>query len=363
MKPILAISTGDPYGIGPEICLKAAADPAVLAACRPLLIGDRAHLLAVAGSPGAGREPATTVANRAVPGAGDPAGWPEVTRSGFDEWGSKQGDVSTISPWADGPAFHDMGTIGGAAPSPPGPTADGGRASVQYVKQAVALVRGGSAAAIVTGPLSKTAMRLAGIRHPGHTELLADLCGFEPDEVAMMFVGGDLKVALLSTHLPLREAIATLDSGAIVARLRLLQSEHRRWFGADPRIALCALNPHGGEGGLFGDEEAEILAPAIETARAAGVDARGPFPADTLYVRAAKGEFDLVLALYHDQATIPVKARSFGAAVNMTLGLPFIRTSVDHGTAYDIAGRGVAEHGSLVEAILLAARLARSSAT
>ncbi len=362
MKPIIAISTGDPFGIGPEICLKAAGEPVVLAACRPLLIGDRMHLLAVARQLASSLAAARAAAGAEAPGTGDPADWPEVTRSGFNEWGSKQGDVSTVRSWEAGPAFHDMGGIGSPSPSTPGPTADGGRASVQYVKQAVALVRSGSAGAVVTAPLSKTAMRLAGVKYPGHTELLADLCGFEPDEVAMMFVGGDLKVALLSTHLPLREAIAALEPKAIETRLRLLQAEHRRWFGTDPRIALCALNPHAGEGGLFGDEEARILAPAIETARAAGVDAHGPFPADTLFVRAAKGEFDVVLALYHDQATIPIKARSFGRAVNMTLGLPFVRTSVDHGTAYDIAGRGMAEHGSLVEAILLAARLAQNSA-
>lgn len=366
MKPIIAISTGDPFGIGPEICLKAAGEPAVLAACRPLLIGDRTHLLAVArqlaSSLAAARTDAAASglagADHEAQGAGDPGGWPEVTRSGFNEWGSKQGDVSRVRSWETGPAFHDMGGIGGPSSSRPGPTADGGRASVQYVKQAVALVRSGAAGAVVTAPLSKTAMRLAGVRYPGHTELLADLCGFEPGEVAMMFVSADLKVALLSTHLPLREAIAALEPGAIETRLRLLQTEHRRWFETDPRIALCALNPHAGEGGLFGDEESRILTPAIEAARAAGVEAHGPFPADTLFVRAAKGEFDIVLALYHDQATIPIKARSFGSAVNMTLGLPFVRTSVDHGTAYDIAGRGLAEHGSLVEAILLAARLA-----
>jgi len=226
-----------------------------------------------------------------------------------------------------------------------------------YVKQAVALVRTGAAAAVVTAPISKEALRLANGRYPGHTELLADLCGLEFDEVAMMFVTGDLKVALLTVHLPLREAIAALSQDTIVARLRLLRSEHRRWFGNDPRVGVCGLNPHAGEAGLFGAEERDILAPAIAAGRQTGVDASGPFPADTLFWRAARGEFDVVLALFHDQATIAVKARSFGSAVNLTLGLPFLRTSVDHGTAFDIAGRGVADHGSLVEAILLAARL------
>lgn len=348
MKPVIAVTTGDPFGVGPEICLKAAGAGPVLAACRPLLVGDRAHLLRVAAS---------------LPGGigADPAAWPEVSRSGFDEWGTKQGDLAATRGWEDGPAFCDMGEIGAAAPAPPGPTAAGGRAAVQYVKQAVALVRSGSAAAVVTAPASKQAMHLAGHRHAGHTELLADLCGFGPDEVGMMFVSADLKVALLSTHLGLKEAIETLSREAIGAKLGLVRSEHRRWFGGDPRIAVCALNPHAGEGGIFGREEAAIIAPAVEAARRAGIDVAGPFPADTLFVRAARGEFDVVLALYHDQATIAVKARSFGAAVNLTIGLPFPRASVDHGTAFDIAGKGTADPGSLVEALRLAAGLAGRS--
>jgi 4-hydroxythreonine-4-phosphate dehydrogenase len=227
-----------------------------------------------------------------------------------------------------------------------------------YVKQAVMLVRARAAAAIATAPLSKAAMRLAGHSFPGHTELLADLCGMEPAEVGMMFVTPDLKVALLSTHLGLREAIDALSGVAIESRLLLVRDEHRRWFDSDPEIGVCALNPHAGEGGLFGREETEILAPAVDAARRSGVKVSGPYPADTLFVRAARGEFDVVLALFHDQGTLPVKARCFGRAVNMTLGLPLLRTSADHGTAYELAGRGLADQGSMVEAILLAARLA-----
>jgi len=345
MKPVIAVTTGDPFGVGPEICLRAAATPAVLDACRPLLIGDREHLLRVAkevpGGPGPG---------------GDPAAWPEVSKSPF-AWGSKQGDDIAVKAWSSGPAIYDMSDRP-VPPAAPVPTAEGGRSSVMYVKQAVALSRTRAAAAVATAPISKEALRLANVRYPGHTELLADLCGLQPGEVAMMFVTRDLKVALATVHLSLREAIASLSAAAIGAKLGLVRSEHRRWFGSDPKIALCALNPHAGEGGLFGMEERDLLAPAVLAARQAGIDAAGPFPADTLFVRAARGEFDVVLALYHDQATIAVKARSFGSAVNMTLGLPFLRTSVDHGTAYDLAGKGTADHGSLVEAILLAARLA-----
>ena len=294
---------------------------------------------------------------QALPGgsAGDPASWPEVSKSPF-AWGSKQGDDIAVTAWSDGPALYDMSDHP-EPPTVPGPTVAGGRSSVMYVKQAVALARTRGAAAVATAPISKEALRLASIRYPGHTELLADLCGLEPQEVTMLFVTRDLKVALATIHQSLKEAIASLSSPGIEARLRLVRDEHRRWFGGDPRIAVCALNPHAGEGGLFGAEEREILAPAIAASHRSGVDVSGPYAADTLFVRAARGEFDVVLALYHDQATIAVKARSFGSAVNMTLGLPFLRTSVDHGTAFDLAGKGTADHGSLVEAILLAARL------
>ncbi len=346
MRPIIAVTTGDPFGIGPEICLLAAAAPAVREVCRPLLIGDREHLLKVA----------------ARLGAGGAASWPDVAGN-MDVWGSKQGDHPAVNDWGEGAAFFDLRdapdrAMDAPTGAVPGPSAAGGRSAVMYIKQAVMLARAGTVAAVVTAPISKTAMHLAGHRYPGHTELLADLCGLAPDEVAMLFVTADLKVALLTVHLGLREAIEALSSDRIVARLRLVRDEHRRWFGADPRLAVCALNPHGGEGGMFGGEEQAIIKPAVDRAAAEGMRVSGPHPADTLFVRAAKGEFDAVLALHHDQATIAVKARAFGSAVNMTLGLPFLRTSVDHGTAYDIAGKGLADPGSLIEAIRLAARLA-----
>ena len=350
MKPIIAVTTGDPFGIGPEISLKAAASPEVLAVCRPLLIGDREHLLRLA---------------RILPGGvgADPGAWPEVARSGFSEWGTKQGDATMVESWSEGAAIYDMADLpdvsipGVSSGEAAAPSAEGGRAAVRYVKQSVALVRTGVAAALATAPFSKTALRLGGHDYPGHTELLADLCGVERGEVAMMFVAPGLKVALQTVHLGLKEAIASLSAPAIEAKIHLVRAEHLRWFGSDPRIALCALNPHGGEEGMFGQEEREILAPAVEAARREGAEARGPFPADTIFGRAARGEFDVVLALFHDQATIAVKGRSFGAAVNVTLGLPMLRTSADHGTAFDLAGRGIADHGSLLQAILLAAQL------
>src|SRR6185295_13099973 len=218
MKPVIAVTTGDPFGVGPEVALKAACEPAVLEACRPLLIGDRDHLLAVA---------------KGLSGrlGADPAAWPEVSRTA-ETWGSKQGDDILVQTWPSGQAIQDMADRPERPPSP-GPSAAGGRSAVMYVKQAVALVRSGAAAAVVTAPLSKEAMRLANVRYPGHTELLADLCGLEPHEVAMLFVTSDLKVALLSIHLGLKEAIAFISPEPVESKLRLLHSEPRRFFGSD----------------------------------------------------------------------------------------------------------------------------------
>jgi 4-hydroxythreonine-4-phosphate dehydrogenase len=211
---------------------------------------------------------------------------------------------------------------------------------------------------IATAPINKRGLFLGGYSFPGHTEFLAHLTG--STECAMAFVAANLRIVLISTHVPLAEAIRLVEKERIVRVVRLTERELRRWGVERPRIAVAALNPHGAEGGLFGIEEAAEIAPAVEACRAAGLTVSGPHSADTVFLRASRGEFDAVVSCYHDQAMIPVKCLSFGEAVNVTLGLPFIRTSVDHGTAFDIAGRGVAEHSSMVAAITLAARLARA---
>ena len=212
--------------------------------------------------------------------------------------------------------------------------------------------------AIATAPINKRALFLGGYSFPGHTEFLAHLTG--SPESAMAFVASNLRIVLISTHVPLSEAIRLVEKERIARVTRLADRELRRWGIERPRIAVAALNPHGAEGGLFGVEESAEIAPAVEECRAAGLEVSGPHSADTVFLRASRGEFDAVISCYHDQAMIPVKCLSFGEAVNVTLGLPFIRTSVDHGTAFDIAGRGVAEHSSMVAAITLAARLARA---
>ncbi|HEY9233337.1 MAG TPA: 4-hydroxythreonine-4-phosphate dehydrogenase PdxA, partial [Blastocatellia bacterium] len=236
-------------------------------------------------------------------------------------------------------------------------SAAAGCAAIAAIETGVRLAQAGHVAAIATAPINKEALKLAGSPFPGHTEMLAQLTG--ASDVLMCFFAGNLKVFLLTIHVSLADAIRSITQARVEAALRLADRELRRFGVNRPRIAVAGLNPHAGEHGLFGMEEAREIAPAIETCRNLHhIDASGPFPADTIFVRAARGEFDAVAACYHDQGLIAVKCMAFGEAVNVTLGLPIIRTSVDHGTAFDIAGRGIADHSSLVEAIRLAARLA-----
>jgi 4-hydroxythreonine-4-phosphate dehydrogenase len=235
-------------------------------------------------------------------------------------------------------------------------SAAGGRAAADAVLHAAQDALAGRLAGLVTAPINKESLHAAGHAWPGHTELLAEAAGVT--DVAMMFVGGGLRVALLTIHRSLRSVPQAVTAEEVRRVGRLLHRELPRFGVAAPEIAFCGLNPHAGEGGLFGREEVDVMRPAIEALRAEGVDARGPLPADTLFLRAARGEFDAVVAAYHDQGLVPVKLAAFGRAVNVTVGLPFVRTSVDHGTAFDIAARGTADAGSLLEAMKLAAQLA-----
>ena len=285
--PRIAITAGDPAGIGPEIAQKAAADPRVAAVCEPVLFAPP--------DPGAFRP----------------------------------GELSAAA----------------------------GRAAYDAIVRAVEAARAGEVAGIATAPVSKEAFALAGLPWKGHTDLLGVLTG--APEVAMMFESPALRVVLATVHIPLAEVPAALTRDRVVRTIRLTARELPRFGVPRPRIALAALNPHAGEHGLMGREDGETLAPAVAECRAGGLDVSGPHPADTVFLRAHRGEFDVVVACYHDQGLIPVKLLAFGRAVNVTLGLPIVRTSVDHGTAFDIAGTGRADHGSMVDAVLLAARLAR----
>jgi len=329
LLPRIGITMGDPAGIGPEVVLKAVAEDEVRRICVPVIIGD-AQLLA---------HTARTLDLQCgydIVRAGEPL--PEE----FFE-----------------PIIFHLDNIGGFI-EPGIESGAAGKAAAGYIEAAVQLCAAGSIDAIATAPINKRALFLGGYSFPGHTEFLAHLTGAE--EYAMAFVAANLRIVLLSTHVPLAEAIRMVERDRIVRIINLTLGELKRWGIERPRIAIAALNPHGAEGGLFGVEEASEIVPAIEASR--GVDeinVQGPFSADTVFLRASRGEFDAVIACYHDQAMIPVKCLSFGEAVNVTLGLPFIRTSVDHGTAFDIAGKGLAEHSSMVAAIKLAAELSTSA--
>jgi 4-hydroxythreonine-4-phosphate dehydrogenase len=239
-------------------------------------------------------------------------------------------------------------------------TAAAGRAAYESILRAVDDARAGRIDAIATAPINKAAFAAAGLPWPGHTDLLGHLTGAR--RVAMMFYAESLRVVLATVHIPLRDVPAALTQTRLEETIELAAAELPRFGIAHPRLAVAGLNPHAGEHGLLGSEEDDVISPAIGSARARGVNVSGPYPADTIFGRAIRGEFDAVIACYHDQGLIPIKLVAFGRAVNVTLGLPIIRTSVDHGTAFDIAGRGIADPSSLIEAIKLAARLAGAGA-
>ena len=290
-RPSIAVTVGDPSGIGPEIALAATHDARVLAACRPVVYGPTAP---------------------------------------------------------DELAAFPCGAVNARA----------GRAAYDVILRATADARAGRVDAIATAPINKAAFAAAGLPWKGHTDLLAHLCGVH--DAAMMFWSDALRVVLATVHIPLAEVPRALTADGLFGTIALTARSLPRFGIPHPRLAVTGLNPHAGEDGLLGTEEQLVIAPAIERGRTAGIDVQGPFPADTLFVRAARGEFDAVVAMYHDQGLVPVKLIAFGKSVNVTLGLPIIRTSVDHGTAFDIARTGKADAGSLVEAILLAAKLAGS---
>jgi 4-phospho-D-threonate 3-dehydrogenase / 4-phospho-D-erythronate 3-dehydrogenase len=277
------------------------------------------------------------------------------------------GDPAGIGPEIATRAAHDRSVLDVCEPilyQPPASpvftpgelSGDAGRAAYECIVRAVADARRGVIDAIATAPINKLAFAHAGLPWKGHTDLLAHLC--DVARVAMLFHAPELNVVLATVHVPLREVPHVLTRELMTETI-LLTARSMPSFGiAQPRLAVAGLNPHAGEEGLLGGEELSTLVPAIEAARQAGINVAGPFPADTVFNRAARGEFDVVVACYHDQGLIPVKLLAFGHAVNVTIGLPIVRTSVDHGTAFDIAGKGVADAGSMIEAVRLAARLA-----
>jgi 4-hydroxythreonine-4-phosphate dehydrogenase len=327
-KPILAITMGDPGGVGPEIIAKALAHPDVYARSRPLVVGER----------------------RAMEAAIRITGVPLEVRvvDGVETAGLHPGSVELIDL-----ANIDIEQIGRARVSP-----EVGRAAYEYLERATQLALQSRVGAIVTAPLNKEALSQAGWVGVGHTELLARFAGVPDKSVAMMLASNRLRVVHVSTHVSLRRAIEMVIPERIMTAARLAGETARDIVGREPHLAVAGLNPHAGEHGLFGSEEQEQIEPAVEQLRAEGWHVTGPVSPDTVFLRAADGAFDAVVAMYHDQGHIPSKFAGFDDTVNVTLGLPIVRTSVDHGTAYDIAGTGKANEANLLAAINLAATMA-----
>ena len=330
--PVLALTTGDPVGIGPEVVAKAVVDDEVRRVCRPLVVGNAAVLERAA------RQSGLTVRVQ------------RVTKPNAQPMG--EASVEVLDP-LDGQTGPDLMELPLGRVS-----ADAGRASVAYVLAAIDLCLDRRAAGIVTAPINKEAMNLAGYRYAGHTELLAERTGKK--EAAMMLVTGHLRVSHVTTHVAL-ERVPSLVTPERLATVFELTWETVRQLGIEqPRIAVAGLNPHAGEHGLFGNQEDEVVAPAIRAAQARGWNYSGPWPPDTVFARAQRKQFDAVVAMYHDQGHIAIKMVGFDEGVNLSLGLPIVRTSVDHGTAFDIAGKGVARPVSMIQATVLAAQLARA---
>ncbi|KAA0697786.1 4-hydroxythreonine-4-phosphate dehydrogenase PdxA [Neorhizobium sp. P12A] len=327
-KPIIAITMGDPAGIGPEVIAKALSTPAVENFCRPFVVGDVDRLRKAAAIVG------TTTEIRLLDAIGD----------------RKEGSINVLQA-VEMPSDLPFGAV----------SREGGEAAYRCIVSAVEHAQAGTVDAICTAPLSKEALHLAGYRYPGHTELIAHLTSTA--EVSMMLASPKLRVVHVTTHIGLIDAIAKIEPGLVLRTIERGRAALLGMMGREPRIGVCAINPHAGENGLFGhDEEAIKITPAVTEAVRLGYDVTGPLAADTLFFRAVRGDFDLVVAMYHDQGHGPVKVLGIEEGVNVTVGLPIVRTSVDHGTAFDIAGMGKADERSLIYALQQAAILSGKAA-
>lgn len=327
--PRIGITLGDPASIGPEIILKALSQPRPFhQACQPVVIGDARVLLATRDQLG-----------MAVPI--HTCHTPQAASAG-------PGTIAVLDmPNAD-PATFPVGQVSAVA----------GQAAAEYVVRACELALAGEIAALVTAPINKEAINLGGYGFPGHTELLAHLTGAQ--DVSMMLTSSKLRVLHVSTHVALAEAINRVQRPRVLKVIQLAHEACRMLGIAAPRVAVAGLNPHASEGGLFGTQEQDEIAPAIAEARALGIDATGPHPGDTVFLQATQGRYDVVVAMYHDQGHIPMKLIGFDEGVNVSIGLPIIRTSVDHGTAFDIAGQGIADATSLISAVNVALQMVQA---
>jgi 4-hydroxythreonine-4-phosphate dehydrogenase len=318
---------GDPAGIGPEVIAKVSSQRALHGLCHPIVIGSFPVM-----------ERTITQLKLKLKA---------FRVDGHDAMAFREGTVAVLDPLASRLEKFKLGVAAKQT----------GRASVAFIKKGVELAQLGCIDGIVTAPINKEAINMAGCHYPGHTELLADLT--QAKESGMMIVGGPLRIMFVTTHVAIKNLSTLLTKAKIEKAIRLAHLALTTLYGIkNPKIGIAALNPHAGEHGLFGDEEARVIGPAARAAQAQGILASDPLPADTLFGKAAKGQYDGIVAMYHDQGLIPLKLVAFGTCVNLTVGLPIIRTSVDHGTAFDIVGKGIADPSSLWEAIKLAAHIA-----
>lgn len=328
-KPIIAVTMGDPAGIGPEICVKALTSPEIGLLAKCLVVGDRKSI----------RE-ALKIAKIA-----------NIEINSIRKISEAKFQPSTVD-------VLDLDNVGIARLKVGQVSKVAGKAAVEYVEAAVTLALNGKVDAIATGPINKEAINKAGYKFQGHTELLAARTGAK--NTAMLFVSSSLWVMLATTHIALRDVSKNLDRKKIVNLIKLAHETLFKVKGKKPKIGVAGLNPHAGEAGLFGDEEIKIIQPAVDEAKKLGIQVKGPISPDAIFYLANVGMFDLVLAMYHDQGLIPLKLLSFNKSVNVTVGLPIIRTSVDHGTGFDIAGKGWANPQSMIEAIKVAVHFSKS---
>lgn len=320
-KPVIGITMGDPAGIGPEVVVKALSEKEIYDLCRPVVLGDAKVLSRALRF--------TNLTNLKIHAIGD-----------LSECSFEFGVIDVLD--FDNVDLNRV-PIGKVS-------AEAGKASVEYIIKAVDLALKGEIDAISTGPINKESINLAGYHYNGHTELLRDLT--KAERAIMMLVAKNLRVAHVTTHVSMRKAVDLIKKDRVLATIKIVYDSLKKYFGiSDPIIAVAALNPHAGEGGLFGNEEIEQIEPAIKVAQEEGIKALGPLPGDTIYYKALRGDFDAVIAMYHDQGHIPIKIVDFYGGVNITLGLPIIRTSVDHGTSFNRAGKGTAHPGSMINAI------------
>jgi len=327
IRPIVGITMGDPAGVGPEVTAKALSNKEIYDICKPIVIGDA----------GVMTRALDIVKVKLKVNPVQKVAKAKFTYGTIDVLDLKNVDLSKLQ----------IGMVQAMA----------GKASLEYIHKAVDLALEGEIHAIATVSINKEAIHLAGSKHPGHTEILAELTATK--DFTMMLAAENLRVFHVTIHEPLRRAVDLIKKDSVLETIKLAQGALQSMGIEKPKIAVAGLNPHASDGGIFGHEEAQEIAPAVQAAKAMGINAVGPIPPDTVFLRAYQGEFDGVVAMYHDQGHIPLKLVGFKSGINVTIGLPIIRTSVDHGTAFDIAGKGIADPTSLMESIKMAATMAR----